>query len=109
MRPLLEGLIYDYNELIAAGGVPSPWFLDHGRQQRDLSLASLQGAVVDDELNSLIGEARGNYQDCFAFSSPTRSPAHVEKQLKHASTGRAAGSAAVERMNELVRKYGHLK
>ena len=109
LRPLLEALIYDYNSVIADGGELSPWFLEHGRQQRDLALASLHGAVVDDDLNDLIGDARGNYQDCFAFSAPSRTPAHAEKQLAHASAGRAAASAALERMNLLSRKFNHLR
>lgn len=109
LRPLLEALIYDYNDLVSAGGQPTPWFLEVGRQKRDLALASLHGAVVDDDLNQLIGEARGAYQDCFAFSSPSRVPAHVDKQLEFASAGRTATSEAIERMNQLLRKHGHLR
>jgi len=73
-----------------------------------MTLASLHGAVVDDELNSKIGSARAEYLDCFSCSSPSRPTNQLERQMEAASAGRAAAGAAIERLNLLTRKYSHL-
>lgn len=107
LRPLLDAMIEDFNTIVAVGGQPSPWFNETERRRREMTLASLHGAVVDDELNAKIGAARAEYLDCFSCSSPSRPINQVERQIDAASAGRTAAGAAIDRLNLLTRKYSH--
>lgn len=108
IRPLLEALIEDFNSISASGGHPSAWFLDLPRQQRELALASVNGSVVDDDLNVAISEARAAYLDCWSCSSPSRPANQVASQVRAAASGASAAGRAIDRINGLSRRFGHL-
>jgi hypothetical protein len=108
LRTLLESLIEDFGEITGFGGRPSPWFLDAERRKRELALASVNGAIVDDSLNSSVGEARAAYLDCWSSSSPSQPENQARLQLEAAERGVSAAGKAIDRINALLRRYGHL-
>lgn len=108
LRGLLESLIEDFNDITASGGRPQNWFLEKERVRRELRLASLNGAIVDDGLNRLVGDCRADYLDCWSLATTTADPRRVQRQVDSANKGVATAGKALDRMNELIRKYAHL-
>lgn len=108
IRPLLEALIDDFNSIAASGGQPSSWFVDPSRQKRELALASVHGSVVDEDLNNAIAEARAAYLDCWSCSSVSKPTNQVTAQGRAARSGASAAGKAIDRINSLLRRFGHL-
>lgn len=97
----LQRLEEVFGDILANGGQRGPWFLEPERRRQIAHLAMLNGQVVDDNLNRLVGKARMSYEDSFS-ASPT---GHEERQIQFAETGRATCVKAIDRANELLRKY----
>ena len=104
LRGLLEALFRDFNEIVATGAAHAPWFLEDERQAQQGRLSSLQNAIVDEALHAKVAAARAEYHDCWACASS----AHSERQVKAATAGRRATEEAIERLNVLMVKHGHL-
>jgi hypothetical protein len=79
------------------------WFRDEARRSSWQVLAAEAGTLVDDRLNSRVGGARIAYLDCISLAG---SPGRQEAQRGRAIEGIDSTRQAIERMNELWRKYG---
>jgi hypothetical protein len=95
--------------LIALGGRESLWFLEEERQRQERLLTLLNGQIVDDKLNELVGAARADYNTAWALSpGALGNPANVDRlqrQIDVAMKAQTACRKAIERANILLRKY----
>lgn len=94
VRELLAELIKDFDELSALGPGHPEWFLDSGRRERELRLASLHAQLADDNLMQQVAVCRAAYLDCWAVSS-ARLPVFVETDLSEATRKGSAAAAFV--------------
>lgn len=105
LRDLLLHLIEDFTSIITEPR-PTLWFLEPDRQRRELTLAMLNGQLVDDELNGAIGDARVRWLECWTWAGPAgrMDARRITGQDNAAHIGREATSRAIERMNRLLRE-----
>jgi hypothetical protein len=108
-------LLEVFGDMIAGPHRDTSYFLTPERQHQQTLLATLNGRIMDDDLNSLVGDARAEYHECWVHSGMdmhvtgdrTTSPDDRDgdrDQREHARTGQSKVVAAVERMNALIRK-----
>jgi hypothetical protein len=106
LRQLLHDLEDAFTDIITSPeGRPPAWFDDAQRKRNGQMLASYAGLLVDDDLNSRVGQARLAYMDCLTLARIV-GRGDPSQQIEQAEHGRAATSRAIDRMNELRRTYG---
>jgi hypothetical protein len=99
VRELLQELIEDFGEVAALGSGYPQWFLNPGRRERELRLASLHAHLADDGLREQVAVCRAAYLACWALSS-ARSPASGEADLSEAAQrGSAAAASALGKIS----------
>ena len=104
-----------FGDIIAHSGREPTWFLDDERRWHESLLAITNALIIDDILNKHVSDARARYQEAFVHSPPparTKAEESSElvrkmrkKQTDTAARGRAACLKAINRANELMRKY----
>lgn len=111
---LLEGLLWldeSLGDIVAVNGRESLWFLEAERRRQETLLAALNGQVVDDVLNRLVGEARSGYNSASALASghgtqrSTANTRRVQEQMEVVQDAQAACRKAIDRANTLTRKH----
>ncbi|MFE5941139.1 hypothetical protein [Streptomyces sp. NPDC056480] len=105
LQPFLLRLEERFGDIIAEGGKPSAWFLALEQRREEQMLAAYAGLIMDDDLNQLVGQARAEYQSCFALAGSPEAVdlGRVQEQVDAARSGRSLVVKAIDRTNELVR------
>jgi hypothetical protein len=111
---LLGGLLWldeSLRDIAALNGRESFWFLEAERRRQETLLAALNGQVVDDLLNKLVGEARAGYNSAFALApghgtkESTANIHRIQQQVELAQDAQTMCRKAIDRANTLIREH----
>lgn len=108
---LLQWLYTSFGEILYHNGKELHWFWGEERLKKADQLEAISGQIVDEVLRERVENALELYSNAF-LGAPTDWTLGVEMwrdpldfQISTAEDGRAASMAAINRVNELLRRY----